>query len=211
MALITVARQLGAGGAAVADALAERLGWRLLDRGLVDRIAEDLQVAPEQVELNDERVAHFMERLGLYLSEVYPEVLSVPAVSVPSCSPELTARAARRVVAAAASEGSAVVVGHGAQFVLAEQPDALHVLVHASLDFRVARAAGRWGVTPDEARERIRRSDDDRRAYIRAHFGGDWLDPRLYGVCIDTGRLGLEGAVETIAEAARRCLPAGAG
>lgn len=204
MSVITIARQLGAGGGAAATLLAERLGWRLLDRALVERIAEALEVAPEQVDACDERVESFVERLGLYLSEGFPEVLPVPVR--PPVSPELAARAARRIVAAVAEEGPAVVVGHGAQCVLQGHPRAVHVLLYAPVAVRVARARERFGVGEREAAERIRRSDADRRAYVREHFERDWMDPTLYHLCLDTGALGVEGAVEVVREAAERVL-----
>lgn len=209
MAVITIARQLGAGGGAVATRLAERLGWRLLDRELVEQIADDLEVAPEQVEAHDERVEHFVERLGMYLSEGFPEILPVPVL--PPVSPDLAARAARRIVAAVAAEGPAVIVGHGAQCVLAGDPRALHVLVHAPAPFRAARAAERFGVPADQATERVRRSDADRKAYIREHFRREWLDPALYDLCVDTAALGIECAAQMIVAAAERKLGIGSG
>lgn len=205
MPVITIARQLGAGGGTVARGVADRLGWRLLDRALVERIAEELRVAPEQVEPHDERVETFVERLGQYLSEGFPEVLSVPVL--PPVSPERVARAARRIVAAVEEEGPAVVVGHGSQCALREDPRALHVLLHAPLPVRLARAVERFGTTEEVASERLRRSDADRGGYIREHFGREWLDPTLYHVAVDTGRLGIDGAVELISSAAERLFP----
>ena len=202
MSVITIARQLGAGGAAVATRLAEALEWRLLDRALVERIAQELEVAPEQVDACDERVESFVERLGSYLSEGFPEALPVPVV--PPLSPELTAQAARRIVGAVVDEGPAVVVGHGAQCILQGSPRALHVLLHAPFPVRVERARERYCVGEREAAERIRRSDADRRSYVREHFGREWLDPTLYHLCLDTGRVGVDGAAELVRAAAGR-------
>lgn len=202
MAAITIARQLGAGGGAVATGLAERLGWKLLDRALVERIADELQVAPEQVEAHDERVESFVERLGQYLSEGFPEVL--PIAALPPMSSERTAAAARRIVAAIVDEGPAVIVGHGAQCVLEADPRAIHVLVHAPLEFRVARACERFGLDARAATERIRQSDADRRRYIREHFDREWMDPGRYTLCVNAGRLGTEDAIDLIADAALR-------
>lgn len=202
MSVVTIARQLGAGGEAVANRLAEALGWTLLDRALVRRIAEEMQVDPAVVEAMDERVESFVERLGTYLSEGFPEVLAAP--SLPPVSPDATARAARRIVAAVAEEGPAVIVGHGAQCILQGHPRVLHVLLHAPFPARVARAAAHFGISEGEAAERIRRSDADRRRYVREHFGRDWLDPGLYHLAVDTGRFGVEGAAELIWEAATR-------
>ena len=209
MAVITMARQLGSGGASVAQRVAEMLGWRLLDRALVERIAEDLNVAPDQVDLHDERVETFVERLGQYLSEGFPEVLPVPVL--PPLSPELAARAARKVISAVVEEGPAVIVGHGSQGLLQSDPRAFHVLVHAPLELRITRAAERFGVGRREAEERIRQSDSDRRRYIREHFEVEWLDPALYDLCVNTSRLGVERAAETIRHSADRYFEGGEG
>lgn len=202
MSVITIARQLGAGGGAIASSLAEALGWRLLDRALVERIAAELQVDPEQVEACDERVESFIERLGTYLSEGYPDVHPTPVL--PRVSPEQAARVAQRLVAGVVHEGPSVIVGHGAQCVLREEPRAFHVLVHSPLDIRVERAKKRYGVDRNKAEERIRQSDANRRRYIRDHFDREWLDPTLYHLCVDAGRIGPDGATNLISEASLR-------
>src|SRR3712207_2642692 len=143
MTVITIARQLGASGEAVANRLAEALGWRLLDRALVQRIADELEVAPEQVEATNERVEGFVERLGTYLAEGFPEAMGVAAL--PMLSPEATARAARRIVATVAEEGPAVIVGHGAQCILQRHPAVLHVLLHAPKHVRIERVRNHFG------------------------------------------------------------------
>lgn len=201
MAIITIARQLGAGGGQVAVRLAESLGWRLLDRALVERIAEEMQASPEAVELHDERVESFVERLGQYLSEGFPEVLPVPAP--PPVSPDRTARAARRVVGAVSAEGPAVIVGHGAQCILQNRDDALHVLLYAPVAHRVRVAAERFGVELEEAEARVRHADGNRSRYIREHFGREWLDPELYHLSLDTSRFGTDGCASLVERAAR--------
>jgi hypothetical protein len=201
MGILTISRQLGAGGGAVADAVAEALNWRLLDRALVERIAQELEVAPAQVEVHDERVETFVERLGQYLSEGFPEGL--PVRVVPPLSPEVTARAARSVVEAVVEEGPAVIVGHGAQCILQDHPRAVHVLLHAAPAIRTARAAERYGIGSGEAAERVRRLDRQREAYVREHFAREWLDPTLYHLAVDTGRLPGQLVVDLIVRTIR--------
>jgi len=200
---VTVARQLGAGGERLARMLAERLGWRLLDRALVRRVAEELQVAPEEVRAS-ERGESFLERLGQYLAEGFPEL--APMVVPPPSAPEQVARAARRVLARIVEQGPAVVVGLGAQCILQEEPRAVHLLVVAPFPVRLRRMMERWQLDEDAARERLQRADAARRAYIRDHFGREWLDPTLYHLCLDTGRLGHPLAVELAERAVRRLL-----
>lgn len=62
--LITIAREFGSGGAAVAQRISERLGWRLLDRALLEGIARSAQVDPRLAERFDERVDPWFHRLS---------------------------------------------------------------------------------------------------------------------------------------------------
>ena len=53
--VVTVAREYGSGGGRIAQLLAGRLGWKLLDRCLVEKIAETARIKPEIAERFDER------------------------------------------------------------------------------------------------------------------------------------------------------------
>src|SRR5690606_28644686 len=153
---VTVARQLGAGGREIATRLASALGWRLLDRALVERVAAELGTDPRVVEACDERVESFAERLGAALAETYPEITPLPALV--TVSPELTARTARRIIGRVIDEGPSVIVGHGAQCVLRDDPRAFHLLVHAPRGMRLRRVRERFEVDAEEADERLRTS-----------------------------------------------------
>lgn len=204
MAIVTIARQLGAGGGELAGLLARRLGWRRMDRELVARVARELQVDPTLVEPADERVETFWERAGQFLVEGPASLLVWPAA--PPFAPEQVFRATVRVFGELAREGSVVIVGHGAQCVLGDHPNTLHVLVHADLPFRLERARPRWGSDPGAVEQHLRRSDRERQRYIRTHFQRDWMDPRLYDLCVDSGRIGIRTAADLIYSAVRATL-----
>src|SRR5512133_2383589 len=55
MTAITISRQLGSGGATIARAISQELGYHLLDRELVDLVAKEMRAAPETARLLDER------------------------------------------------------------------------------------------------------------------------------------------------------------
>src|SRR5208283_5453880 len=62
--VVTVAREYGSGGGRIAQLLAGRLGWKLLDRCLVEKIAETAKVKPELAEKFDERPDPWFDRLA---------------------------------------------------------------------------------------------------------------------------------------------------
>ena len=108
------------------------------------------------------------------------------------------------VIRAAADRGNVVIVGRGAQVVLADRPDALHVRVIAPIPFRCGRIVEREGVDPEEAMELIRRTDRDRARYLRQYYRVDWEDGNLYHLTINTERTGVDLAARLIAGAASR-------
>lgn len=201
--IVTITRQMGAGGGELAGLLARRLGWRRIDWELVVRVARELKIDPTLVQSAGERVETFWERAGQNLGGGPASLLFWPPS--PPFAPEQVFRATVRVLGEVAREGSMVIVGHGAQCVLDEHPNTLHILVHADLAFRIERARPRWG-HEGAVEQRLRRSDQDRQRYIRVHFQRDWMDPRLYDLCIDSGGIGIRQAVDLVYSAVRATL-----
>ena len=116
--VVTISREYGSGGAAVAAILATRLGYQLLDRALILKIAKAAGVAPGVAELFDERVDPWLHRLGRALWHGGIEgVAQVDESQVVDA--DRLAALGRRVVEEAGQIGGCVIVGHGAQCTLA--------------------------------------------------------------------------------------------
>ena len=81
--IITISRQMGAGGAEVARRVAEELGWRLVDNELVDRVAARAGIPPEEVRERQERAPGFLERLVRMASRAAPELFPGAADAMP--------------------------------------------------------------------------------------------------------------------------------
>jgi cytidylate kinase len=193
--VVTVSREYGSGGAAIAAKLAALLGYRLLDRALIERIATAAHVDPGTAEKFDEQVDHWVERLARAFR--FGGIEAVAEVDHEGVLDAARAAAlAARVIREAADIGGCVIVGRGAQCVLRERPDVFHVFVYASIDDRVRRLRGRLG--DGVAVERIIDSmDRERAAYVRQHFGASWLEPRLYELMVNAA-IGEDAAAAAI-------------
>lgn len=196
--MVTVSREFGSGGGDLAGRLAERLGWRLVDRDLVHAVAERLGVPDADVAERDEHVEGIAERVGAYLTDAFPEMLLPPPPRAP-----IDHRTVRELVEAtlrdAAESPPVVVVGHGAQCIFARRPGTLHVRVWAPLEERVRRVAERLGLPAEGARARTLEEDGARREYLRRHYGIDVAAERHYDVIVNTGRIGVDEAAESLA------------
>ena len=192
--IITVAREYGAGGGELARGLGERLGWRLIDHALIEQVAARLGASVEAVEGLDEHVGGILERLGNVFARGGPEQLFEPAVP----DPDVIARVERSVIRTAAQSPPVILVGHGAQCVLRQRPEVLHVRLIAPFEIRAARAAEARGIDLQAARAEARRADVERHRYVRHHFQCEWDDPHLYDLQVNTGAIGADEVLEMI-------------
>ena len=206
MPIVTISRMYGSGGSDVAALIARRLGWALLDNALVDQVAQRLGVTPEEVEARAERVPSLVERLADTLALGTGEFMTpVPEVVLPP-SEELMVDVTRRVVEEAAAQGPVVLVGRGAQALLAEREDAVHVLCVAPRPALVARIQRRLGITRHEAEKLVDDTNRQREQFVKRHWGRPWLAHENYHVCLNTELLGIEGAAEVVVEIVERTI-----
>ena len=99
-----------------------------------------------------------------------------------------------------------MIVGRGAQSMLAEREDALHVLCCAQREVLVERVARRLALPHDEAGRRVDETNRQRAQWVRRHYDREWLSPANYHVCVNTGWLGVAGAAELVVRMARERL-----
>jgi cytidylate kinase len=154
--IITISRMFGSGGSDVAAQVARSLGWALLDNAVVDAVAERLGVSRAEVSSLEERVPSLAERLAAALTLSAPEVTaSVEEGALMVTAETRIVDVTRRVMEEAVQQGSAVLVGRGAQAMLADRPDALHVFCYAPKPFLVQYAIAHRGVAPASAEQEV--------------------------------------------------------
>ena len=199
--VVTVAREYASGGASIAQLLADRLGWKLLDRCLVERIAEAASVEPRVAEKYDERLDPWFNKLAEVLWQS-PGLRGYIGGPVPNWfDAEAAAGITRRLIEEAAAIGQCVIVGRGSQCILQARGDAFHVFVYAPRGERLARLQAREpGLTRGQAEQKMDSQDRLRAAYVRDHFGQDWSNRHLYHLQVCSS-LGEEAVVSLILSA----------
>src|SRR5216117_3816621 len=206
--VITITRQYASGGSEVARLVAAALGWDVIDNEFVDEVARRAGLPPDAVAQRDERVPGLLERLARTLAAGSPEAFIATAGASggepPPPDEAAIVRLTDRVIAEAAAHGRIVLVGRGAQAVLAQRPDALHVYVAAGKPWRLRLAVERLGVNPAEVEHVVDETDRRRDQYVRTYYGRHRQDMVNYDLVVNTEKLGLEGAALVAAEARRR-------
>jgi len=205
--VITVGRQFGAGGATVGRMLADRLKADFLDSNIIDYVAHRLQLPKEEVEAEDEQPGSLLARLLVALGSASTEPLMPPEATAwnpPNAAPTFDTRKAvlqitQHVIEEAARAGNVVIVGRGGAYILRKFPGALHVFLRAAEDVRVKAIMQRFGIAnEEEARRRLKQTDENWTSYIKQVYGHDRNHPAHYDLVLDTGRLGYEATVEII-------------
>lgn len=193
--IITVEREYGSGGAAIARRLAERLGWKLWDEEITAEIARVAHVDPQTARSCDEHVDSLLARLfKVYARGSYERAL--PIGDVEAFDADQMFGTLERVIADIASRGNCVIVGRGSTYILRARADAYHVFVYGSAEEKVQRLKA-IGKSEKEALELIEEIDRDRAAFIRHFFGGEWPYRPLYHLMLNS-KCGDESAVDLI-------------
>jgi cytidylate kinase len=186
---ITISRDKGTMGDAIAAQAAAKLGWHVFDKEIVGYIAKNSHVRQTLVSELDERGANLIQdTVGRFLH----------MAEGGSFGSEDYYTALLHTLRCLAVRGDAVVVGRGANFALAGEPDGFHVRIIGSTEARSKRLAVRWETTVEEARRRMSEMDSGRRSFIRQHFKQDMDNPQAYDQIYNTDRLSAEQVVSSL-------------
>lgn len=183
MAIITISRLMGSGGIPIAQKVAEKLGYTLLDGDAIMEVADQYGLTRESLELADEKPPHFSDKLDI--------------------KHEIALHLIELIVLEYALKGNVILYGRGGQDLLKGINSVLRVRIIAPFEERVERWAEREWLDPDRARMLVRKSDQQRAGFIKYYFDRDWDDPLGYDLVINTERLSEESAVRLICDAVK--------
>lgn len=204
--LVTITRQYASGGSDVALLAAQQLGWTLIDNEFVEAVARRAGLPADEVAQREERAPGLLERLARTLAVASPEMF-ITTAGVPRVEEDegTIVRITERVIREAAALGRAVLVGRGAQAILAQRDHALHAYVVAPKPWRMKLAVERLGVDPARVDRVVDEIDQQRDHYVKTYYGRARQDVGNYDVVLNTERLGVDGAAALlVAEVQRR-------
>jgi cytidylate kinase len=192
---VTISRQAGSGGHAVAEKLAEYLQaqdpaaarpWAVFDRNLVEKVLEDHHLPA--------RLAKFMpeDRIS-QISDTMDELFGLHPPSW------VLVRKTAETILHLAELGRVILIGRGANFITRKVAHVFHVRLVGSMERRVKRLQEVGRVNAKEAMRVAVREDLARRRYLKQFFDKDIDDPLLYHLTINTDLISFDEAARTIA------------
>jgi cytidylate kinase len=193
--IIIIEREFGAGAGAIADKLAQRLGWKLLDHALTAEIAQLAKVSPETCQRREERVDSWTYRLAkVFWRGSHERSVMLPDADV--IDADRLIRLTQQILDRAAAEGQCVIVGRAAVYFLRERADTFCVFLYAPRDLKYRRVLAEVK-NEKEAQHLMDTVDQERSAFIRHYYNAEWPARHLYHAMLNTA-MGQNATVETI-------------
>lgn len=182
---ITISRQAGAGGSEIARVLAQKTKMDLMAGQIIQHVAESSKMSTKVVETLDEKAMTTMES---WVNSMFVSRHLWPSDYLKHLT---------RVIGTIGKHGNAIIVGRGAGYILPPETT-FRIKVIAPLEFRIESMMRIRGLTHGDAQKYIEKRDADRIAFVRKYFQADAMDPLNYDLVINTEKVGIEGAVDTI-------------
>jgi len=185
ISVITVSREPGSGGNILAERIADKLGYDLFFQKVIDKMAESAGISVLLLKTLDEKGVSVLED---WISSL---------VDKRHLWPDQYLQHLMKIIGTIGKHGNAVIVGRGANFILPSEKS-LRIRVIAPLETRISNVSKQFGISVEEARPRVIKTDSDRRAFIRKYFNDDIRNPLYYDLVINTGELSLDNAVNAV-------------
>lgn len=187
--VITISREFGSRGAALAGLIGERTGFKVWDREIIEAISKELGSNQEFVETIDENRRDMIEdAIFGFLKNVNTNVNYL--------------RTLVRVVKTVEQHGNAIIVGRGSNYICLN-PDSVHVRVVSPVKKRAADYAERKGVKMKEALAVIDRKDKERADFVKKNLKNDVYNASDYDIVLNSGTLDMDAMMEIVMEAYR--------
>jgi cytidylate kinase len=182
--VVTIEREYGCGGGAIASKLADRLGWTLWDQLLTSEIARLSQCEQSAVKAREERVDPVYYRLLKSIARgSFEGSLNLPRLNV--LDADSVFRHSERLVQQAAAAGSCIIVGRGSQHFLRNRTDTLRIFLYADRDEKIHRLL-ESGVSEADVERLVDTVDNDRTAFIDKYFHIEWPNRPIYHAMFNT-------------------------
>jgi len=197
MSVITISRLMGAGGKTLGEAIAKTLSYDFIHNELIQMVAEEAKTSADVVTAIEQK-AH--GKLRSYLTSLVPKTFSerLSSGQAEFIGEEIYVDALKKILRHVASEGNVVILGRGSQFVLQNEPDTYHVLLTASMEYRIKFLETHYHLDSLEAQKTIS-YETKRRANLYRTFGFNRYDaPSNYHMVCNMDRLTPEQAVDEV-------------
>ncbi len=193
--IITIGRECGSGGRTIGKKLAEALGVKCYDKELIDEAVKKSGLCKEIFETHDEKpTSSFLYSLVMdtysmgYANSAYMDMPLNHKVFLAQFD----------TIKEIASNESCVIIGRCADYALSEFPNVVSVFITADDDQKIRTLMDRHELTEQQAKSYMIKTDKKRASYYNYYSNKRWGDSKSYDLCINSSKVGLDGAIRII-------------
>lgn len=191
--IITIGRQFGCGAHEIGTKLAEKLEVPYYDKELMKRASKDSGFDENLFNFYDEKPTRS------FLFNVSTDGL-VPMGNEGMSLEDRIVQYQFDTIKSVAEEGSCIIVGRCAEYVLRDYDNMVSVFLHADDEYRLDRIVNLYGYSRKDALKELKAMDKKRAKFHNFYSDEKWGDAATYSLCIDVSRLGIDETVELIAD-----------
>ena len=202
--IITIARQYGSGGREIGERVAKILGIPLYGKELITEAASRGSLNETVIKNAEESAANSLlytlamgsNMLGTTMHFGYKMPLNDKLFILQS-----------EVIKEYAQNGSCVIIGRCADYVLRDEENILRLFIYGDLDHRQARVRERHPeIKTTQIIDVINKTDKRRSTYYNFYTGNKWGKYDNYDIAINSSTLGIEGTAQIIAASAKKLI-----
>lgn len=200
--IITINRECGSGGGEIARLLGERLSLKVYGRALLEGVAHQFGISLEEMDHIKAQKSNWWSDFCHFYQQFGAAGYTPGAIA--EATPKSVYYAEERLLRDLAKQESCIVVGRAGFHIFRDNPDAIHLLIIADRDARIARIAKKQNLSTDEAARVVDEVDRARDTFVKNIAGSSRHDARNYFACINVTGLEPEGVADFLAEQIRR-------
>ena len=182
--IITIAREYGSGGRYIGKLVSEKLGIKLYDKELIEKMSANTGLSEQYIEENEQK----RTILDNFNNGYYAGLNNSDELFVQESN----------LIKEIANNGSCVIIGRCADFILKENKNVIKIFISSSMEDKINRATKYYGMEEDKAEKEILKINKLRANHYKYYTERHWNDPENYDICINSDSIGIEKSVEII-------------
>ena len=203
--IITINRECGTGGGEIARLLGEKLGFKVYGRTVLRAVAQQFGITLEEMDsIKSQKTSWWGEFCSFY--QQYGAAGYAPG-TIADPTPKSVYYAEERFLRDLAEKESCIIVGRAGFHIFRDNPNALHLLIMADRDARIARIAAKQNLSPEEAAKVIDKTDKARDTFVKTVADTSRYDARNYDFVLNVTNMPTEAVAQFLADNIRKKYP----
>ncbi|MDX9787039.1 MAG: cytidylate kinase-like family protein [Desulfobacterales bacterium] len=196
MPVITVSRQFGSGGHTLAQVVAEKLGYKFVYEEIIDSMAEQAKISTESIKAFESEGIDGLKNSGRlspkrFIDHIFDsqrKYMDGPTY----------VRLLNEIIPRLAEKDNTIILGRGAQFILKNRPNTLHILCVADQEDRNRFMQKRYDLSASAAADAVNRQSKRRMKLLKLFHHEDYDQPYYYDLVLNLSKLSMDQAVNLV-------------